>query len=34
MKKIFKLLPVSVFDFPGLELWLGQMANEGLLNLQ
>ena len=30
MKKIFKLLPVSVFDFPGLELWLGQMANEGL----
>lgn len=30
MKKIFKLLPVSVFDFPGLELWLCRMASKGL----
>ena len=30
MKKIRKILPVSLYDIPGTERWLEQMANEGL----
>lgn len=30
MKKVRKLLPVSRYDFPGMELWLGQMADQSL----
>ena len=30
MKKIRKILPVSLYDIPGLERWLEEQANEGL----
>ncbi len=30
MKTVFKLLPVSIYDIPGLEQWLEEQANQGL----
>ena len=30
MKHIYKVIPVSLFDIPGVEAWLEGLANEGL----
>ena len=30
MKKVRKIIPVSLYDIPGLESWLEEQANEGL----
>lgn len=30
MKKVYKVLPLSIYDIPGVERWLAEQANAGL----
>ena len=29
MKKVYKILPLSIYDIPGIESWLEEQANSG-----